>query len=95
MDPSTDPDDDGTGINGIGFKPTPAQAYARQQQRKKQVSEWRLRETKEARAKRNADRRRRGVGGMSSREGTVEREMPTKDMNIAKRAVRFVTPAEG
>jgi hypothetical protein len=26
---SSDPDDDGEGINGIGFKPTPAMAYAR------------------------------------------------------------------
>ena len=32
-DPS-DPDDDGEGINGIGFKPTPAQANARAERRR-------------------------------------------------------------
>ncbi|KAI4864085.1 hypothetical protein F4820DRAFT_350399 [Hypoxylon rubiginosum] len=52
-----DKDDDGTGINGIGFKPTPAIAYARAQRRKQQLAEYRKREESEARAKRSQRRR--------------------------------------
>ncbi|KAF2501385.1 hypothetical protein BU16DRAFT_569470 [Lophium mytilinum] len=59
--PAQDPDDDGTGINGVGFRPTPAMAYARAQKRRQQVQAWRAREAKEARAKRS-ERRTRGVG---------------------------------
>lgn len=88
-DPSTDPDDDGTGLNGIGFKPTPAIAYARSQKRRQQLNEWKARETREARAKRH-DRRRRGVGGIASREATVEREVaPPKDIDVGRRSVKF------
>lgn len=86
--PSTDPDDDGTGLNGIGFKPTPAIAYARSQKRRQQLNEWKARETREARAKRH-DRRLRGVGGTASREATVERDMPAKDVDVGKRMVKF------
>lgn len=53
-----DPDDDGEGINGIGFRPTAAEAYARTQKRKQQMQEYKNREAKDARAKRS--RRRRG-----------------------------------
>lgn len=55
-----DPDDDLTGMNGIGFKPTPQVAYARAQARRKQVTEWKNREAREARARR-AEGRRRGM----------------------------------
>ena len=48
----TDPLDDGEGINGIGFRPTPAMAQARSRRRKQQVAEWRSREAKESRQKR-------------------------------------------
>ncbi|KAF2177927.1 hypothetical protein K469DRAFT_754875 [Zopfia rhizophila CBS 207.26] len=90
VDPSTDPDDDGTGLNGIGFKPTPALAYARAQRRRQQVLEWRAREAREARAKRS-ERRRRGVGGsgIGSREGTAEREGEMKTGETTRRVVRF------
>lgn len=54
-DPS-DPTDDGYGINGIGFKPTAAMAWARSQKRQKQVSEWKNREAREAREKRRERR---------------------------------------
>ncbi|OTA66154.1 hypothetical protein K449DRAFT_431629 [Hypoxylon sp. EC38] len=54
-----DKDDDGTGINGIGFKPTPAIAYARSQKRRQQLAEYKKREESEARAKRNQRRRQR------------------------------------
>ncbi|KAI0599742.1 hypothetical protein F4775DRAFT_583109 [Biscogniauxia sp. FL1348] len=57
-----DKDDDGTGINGIGFKPTPAIAYARAQKRRQQLAEYKKREESEARAKRN-QRRREQLGG--------------------------------
>lgn len=73
---TTSPDDDGLGINGIGFKPTPAMAHARSQKRKQQVSEWRAREAREARQRRFD--RRRGTGGGEGRGGAQSR-----------RAVRF------
>ncbi|KAL2860762.1 uncharacterized protein BJX67DRAFT_375820 [Aspergillus lucknowensis] len=52
----TDPDDDGYGINGIGFKPTAEIAWARSQKRQKQVSEWKNREAREARERRRERR---------------------------------------
>ncbi|PGH18660.1 hypothetical protein AJ80_04408 [Polytolypa hystricis UAMH7299] len=51
-----DPDDDGYGINGIGFRPTAAMAWDRLQKRNKQVEEWKSREAKEARDKRRERR---------------------------------------
>lgn len=60
-----DPEDDLYGINGIGFKPTPAIAHQRSQQRKKQLSEYRNREAREARQKRS-ERRRTGLIERSS-----------------------------
>ena len=87
-DPTTDPDDDGTGQNGIGFKPTPALAYARSQKRRQQLNEWKLRETREARAKRS-ERRRRGIRSTPSRESTIERDIiPIKQVET-KRSVKF------
>lgn len=79
------PDDDGEGINGIGFKPTPAMAYARSLKRKKQVEEWKSREAREARQRR-LERRKRGGGGSSDPvdEGEV-------GVGVGgKRTVRFV-----
>ncbi|KAK4549210.1 hypothetical protein LTR36_007668 [Oleoguttula mirabilis] len=75
IDP-TSPDDDGLGINGIGFKPTAAMAYARSQKRKQQVNEWRVREARESRQKRFE--RRRGA------DGTEPKSDPA-----ARRSVRF------
>ncbi|KAI2631281.1 hypothetical protein GGS21DRAFT_491910 [Xylaria nigripes] len=57
-----DKDDDGTGINGIGFKPTAAIAYQRAQKRRQQLAEYKKREESEARARRN-QRRREHIGG--------------------------------
>lgn len=56
----TDPLDDGYGINGIGFRPTPAVAYARAQKRTRQIQDWKTREAREARQRRSE--RRRGIG---------------------------------
>ncbi|KAF2266187.1 hypothetical protein CC78DRAFT_161438 [Lojkania enalia] len=81
-DPSIDPEDDGTGLNGIGFKPTPALAYARAQKRRQQLIEWRARESRDARAKRS-ERRRRGIRA-NSREGTVERESIPKETDARR-----------
>ncbi len=51
------PDDDGYGINGIGFKPTKAMEAERRMQRRRQVSECIAREAAEAR-KRRAQKRK-------------------------------------
>src|ERR1700722_4360336 len=55
-----DPNDDGYGLNGIGYKPTPAQAWARSQRRKQQLAEYKSREAKEARQGRSERRRLEG-----------------------------------
>ena len=52
----SDPSDDGYGINGIGFKPTAAMAWARSQRRQRQVADWKSREAREAREKRRERR---------------------------------------
>ena len=66
-----DPSDDGYGINGVGFLPTPAIANARAERRKKQVAEWKNREAREARQKRS-DRRRRRDAEISSGAYSVD-----------------------
>jgi hypothetical protein len=63
----TDPSDDGYGINGIGFRPTAAIAWARSQKRQKQMAEWKNREAKEAREKRRE--RRQGTSQINSEHG--------------------------
>ncbi|KAK1715029.1 uncharacterized protein BDZ83DRAFT_588343 [Colletotrichum acutatum] len=57
-----DKDDDGTGINGVGFMPTAAMAYARTQKRRLQLAEYKKREESEARARRSQRRRGSGAG---------------------------------
>jgi hypothetical protein len=57
--------DDGEGINGVGFRPTPAIAQARRQKRKHQLSEWRAREAREARQRRFEKRQQVGGKGCS------------------------------
>jgi hypothetical protein len=52
----SDPSDDGYGINGIGFKPTAAIAWARSQKRQQQVAQWKTREARDAREKRRQRR---------------------------------------
>lgn len=72
-----DEDDDGIGINGVGFKPTPALAHARVMKRRQQLAEYRKREESEARTKRS--QRRRGA-----RPST-----PSPEQSQARRKVRF------
>lgn len=72
-----DEDDDGIGINGVGFKPTPALAHVRAMKRQQQMAEYRKREESEARAWRS-QRRRDG--------STAERH----EGKLASRRVRFL-----
>ncbi|KAL8982560.1 MAG: hypothetical protein Q9205_002972 [Flavoplaca limonia] len=65
-----DPSDDGEGINGVGFIPTPAMASARAERRRKQVAEWKSREAREARQRRSEARRRRDVEMTNEGVGT-------------------------
>ncbi|PTB61957.1 hypothetical protein BBK36DRAFT_1130425 [Trichoderma citrinoviride] len=74
-----DKDDDGTGINGVGFKPTPALAHARIMKRRQQMAEYRKREENDARNKRM--QRRRGELALSARR---DRKSPPS------RRVRFM-----
>lgn len=82
-DPS-DPEDDGEGINGLGFKPTAAIARSRSERRRKQLAEYKSREDKEARetrAKRIAQRRQGGT--------SVATKAPENDGAEKERRVRF------
>ena len=49
-------DDDGTGINGVGFKPTKQQEEERRLKRKRQIESWRKQEEKDARSARTKAR---------------------------------------
>ncbi|KAK3997969.1 hypothetical protein QBC44DRAFT_314722 [Cladorrhinum sp. PSN332] len=90
-----DSDDDGTGINGIGFKPTPAIAYARTVKRKQQLAEYKKREEREARARRS---QRRGAGTASGRvssparssAGDLSKGGTSKNAKVERRRVRFL-----
>lgn len=82
-----DSDDDGTGVNGIGFKPTPALARIRTQKRRQQLLEYKKREDKEARARRNL-RRQGGTAGPSSAAASAQQAM-------AERRVRFMEAGAG
>lgn len=70
-------DDDGEGLNGIGFIPTPALAYARTEKRRQQIQDYKNREAREARRLRGE--RRRG-------EKVSE---PVVDLQTEARRVRF------
>ncbi|KAH8687110.1 hypothetical protein BGZ60DRAFT_392846 [Tricladium varicosporioides] len=83
-DPS-DPEDDGEGINGIGFKPTAAEAYARTQKRKKQMAEYRSREAQEERAKRSERRR------ASDKKAETERQSKVRFLEAEAMGVVAIT----
>ena len=76
--------DDGEGINGVGFRPTPAIAQARRQKRKHQLSEWRAREAREARQRRFEKRQQGGGKGFS-----VDLNVGGDDDEGQRRVVRF------
>lgn len=88
----SDPEDDGEGINGVGFKPTAAIARARSERRRKQLADYKSREDKDARdarAKRAALRRRKGSEGVASK--TEENHVSEKERRVrfseAERAI--------
>ncbi|KFY18612.1 hypothetical protein V493_08473 [Pseudogymnoascus sp. VKM F-4281 (FW-2241)] len=90
-DPS-DPEDDGEGINGVGFKPTAAIARARSERRRRQLADYKSREDKDARdarAKRAALRRRKGSEGATAK--TEENQVSEKERRVrfseAERAI--------
>lgn len=70
-----DPNDDGYGINGIGFKPTPSIAWSRSQRRKQQIAEYRSREAREARQRRS-EKRRNGSNDRVEDFGVGEQAKP-------------------
>ena len=76
------------GLNGIGFRPTPALAYARAQTRKKQVAGWKSREAREARQRRSERRGQGGGIGLGSGGGNDGGGMEA--MQEQRRRVRFV-----
>ncbi|KAF4966277.1 hypothetical protein FSARC_6010 [Fusarium sarcochroum] len=82
-----DEDDDGTGINGIGFKPTAALAQARALKRRQQMAEYRKREESEARARRS-QRRGRGSGvKFRSEEQSPPRKVRFMDADASNIAI--------
>ncbi|KAG8163004.1 hypothetical protein KVR01_007482 [Diaporthe batatas] len=83
-----DEDDDGVGINGIGFKPTPAIAYARTMKRRQQLAEYKKREEREARARRSSRRR-----GSPDRAPKTQRKESAAAENARK--VRFTDSEAG
>ncbi len=82
-----DPNDDGYGINGIGFVPTPAVTRARTEGRRRQIAAWKLREAREARQRRSDRRRHRNIecGGA----GNIIAGLPD-DETKQGRKVRFL-----
>ncbi|MCJ1391633.1 hypothetical protein MMC18_004498 [Xylographa bjoerkii] len=80
------------GLNGIGYRPTPAMAYARAQRRKQQVAEWKSREAKEARQRRSELRKKReqNIGDSGRMMGGLggDRDGGLEEMKV--RRVRFV-----
>jgi hypothetical protein len=77
-----DPDDDGEGLNGIGFRPTPALAFERSERRKRQVSEWKSRQAREEREKR-AVRRRRAQAMFGNVDMQGQNSLPKKVVRFA------------
>ncbi|KAG6010558.1 hypothetical protein E4U21_005911 [Claviceps maximensis] len=72
-----DADDDGFGVNGIGFKPTAALAHSRVIRRRQQMADYRKREECEARSKRT--QRRRGGESLSARP---KRKLPARRVHF-------------
>ncbi|KAI9889157.1 MAG: hypothetical protein M1814_005748 [Vezdaea aestivalis] len=78
--------DDVLGLNGVGFKPTPAMAWARTQKRRAQVLEYRAREAREERRRRGE---RRAVMG---REDHGIGRQPDQDLGVEPQTEADVVP---
>lgn len=76
----TDPTDDGYGINGIGFRPTPAIAWSRSQRRKQQLDDLKTREAREARQQRS-ERRKRVISESEENSMSVD-DSPRKSVRV-------------
>jgi len=74
----SDPNDDGYGINGVGFRPTAAIAWTRSQKRQRQVADWKSREAREARERRK-----------ERREGIEQDKMRTVQNGAIQKKVKF------
>ncbi|KAG7143938.1 hypothetical protein HYQ46_007328 [Verticillium longisporum] len=85
-----DSEDDGVGVNGIGFKPTAAQTRARIAKRKQQLAEYRKREESEARNKRS-QRRRGSAAGLPA----AVMKNKTASASAVARRVRFMETEAG
>lgn len=86
-----DADDDGTGINGVGFKPTPVMAQARLLKRRQQLADYRRREEGEARALRNQRRREQQRAGASSPDNNIS---PSRKVRFREDNTPFIaTPS--
>lgn len=79
--------DDGEGINGVGFLPTPQTVYARQQKRKQQIRDWKAREAREERQRRH-DRRQK-AGMVDEPEAAAAKSISNAEV---ERTVRFEVP---
>ncbi|TLD24026.1 hypothetical protein PspLS_06454 [Pyricularia sp. CBS 133598] len=84
-----DEDDDGVGINGIGFRPTPAIAHARSMKRRQQLAEYKKREEREARARRTLRRRTSPKSGSEAAKVPDGDANPTESPEPPARRVRF------
>jgi hypothetical protein len=84
----SDPEDDGEGINGVGFRPTAAEAYARAQKRKSQMADYKTREAREARARRSE--KRSGIE-KAEREESRHTERRVRFSEAEKIAVSFMS----
>ena len=88
-----DEEDDGTGINGIGFKPTPAEAHARTAKRKQQMAEYKKREDGEARARRNERRRQDAAAAAALESGEIEEDSQARKVRFHMEGDRNITTA--
>lgn len=84
-----DPDDDGEGINGIGFKPTSAEAYARSQKRRQQMKEYKNREAREAR-KNRIERRRHSDRDEVGKEAEADKARRVRFMEAGTESVMLI-----
>lgn len=84
-----DEEDDGVGINGIGFRPTAAIAHARSMKRRQQLAEYRKREEREARARRSLRRRASPKTGSEAVKAPDGDAQPASSLEPPARKVRF------
>lgn len=76
--------DDGTGINGVGFKPTKREEESRKMKRRLQVEAWRAREGKAEREERMKKRIESGKPSSSRDDLDGASESPSKVVRFAE-----------